>query len=83
MKTFIKKWNDISLILRIAIGLVIGAILGIALPQLSVIAILGSMLIGVLQAIVPILVFVMVIKYVEKAVMRICKNFIGQFAKCY
>ena len=56
MKTFIKKWNDISLILRIAVGLVIGAILGITLPQLSAIAILGSMFVGALKAIAPILV---------------------------
>ena len=75
MKTFIKKWNDISLILRIAVGLVIGAILGIALPQLSVIAILGSMFVGALKAIAPILVFVLVISSVANAGIGIGKKF--------
>ena len=75
MKTFIKKWNDISLILRIAVGLVIGAILGIALPQLSAIAILGSMFVGALKAIAPILVFVLVISSVANAGIGIGKKF--------
>ena len=75
MKTFIKKWNDISLILRIAVGLVIGAILGITLPQLSAIAILGSMFVGALKAIAPILVFVLVISSVANAGIGIGKKF--------
>ena len=75
MKTLIKKWNDISLILRIAVGLVISAILGIALPQLTVIAILGSMFVGALKAIAPVLVFVLVISSVAKAGIGIGKRF--------
>ena len=33
MKNVIKKWNDISLILRIIIGLIIGIILALIVPQ--------------------------------------------------
>ena len=40
MKELFKKWNEISLIKRIVTGLVIGAILGVALPNLTVLTIL-------------------------------------------
>lgn len=56
----IKKWTSMSLVLRIVIGLVIGAILGFALPQLTWLSILGDLFVGALKAIAPILVFVLV-----------------------
>lgn len=56
----LKKWNSLSLILRISIGLVIGAVLGLAFPSLSWISILGTLFVGALKAIAPILVFVLV-----------------------
>ena len=56
----IKRWNSLSLILRICIGLVIGAILGLLVPGASWIAILGTLFVGALKAIAPILVFVLV-----------------------
>ena len=58
--TILKKWNSISLILRILIGLVIGAALGLLLPKLSWIGILGTLFVGALKAIAPVLVFVLV-----------------------
>ena len=56
----IKKWNSLSLIVRICIGLVIGAILGLTLPGLTWIGVLGTLFVGALKAIAPILVFVLV-----------------------
>lgn len=56
----IKKYTSISLVLRIAIGLIIGAILGFAFPQLTWLSILGDLFVGALKAIAPILVFVLV-----------------------
>ena len=56
----LKKWNNLSLVLRICIGLVIGAILGLTLPQLTWISILGDIFVGALKGIAPILVFVLV-----------------------
>ena len=56
----IKKWNSTSLILRIFIGLAIGAILGLAAPGLSWISVLGTLFVGALKAVAPILVFVLV-----------------------
>lgn len=60
MKQLFEKWCRISLILRIAIGLVIGAALGILAPQLVLVSWLGSLFVGALRAVAPILVFVLV-----------------------
>ncbi|MBQ1790256.1 MAG: serine/threonine transporter SstT [Oscillospiraceae bacterium] len=56
----IKKWNSMSLILRILIGLVIGAILGFLAPKATWIGVPGELFVGALKAIAPILVFVLV-----------------------
>lgn len=60
MKHFISIWNRTPLIKRIAFGVVLGLILGLALPQLTLIAILGQMFVGGLKAVAPLLVFVLV-----------------------
>lgn len=60
MKNLIKKWNNISLIKRIICGLIIGLILGLVVPQASVISILGTMFVGALKGIAPLLVFFLV-----------------------
>ena len=56
----IRKWNKISLVKRILMGLVVGAILGVAIPGVSVIAILGDLFVGALKALAPMLVFFIV-----------------------
>ena len=56
----LKKWNSLSLIVRILIGLVVGAILGFTLPGLTWIGVFGELFVGALKAIAPILVFVLV-----------------------
>ena len=56
----IKKWNSMSLILRICVGLAIGAVLGLTLPNLTFISALGTLFVGALKAIAPLLVFVLV-----------------------
>ena len=56
----LKKWNSMSLILRILIGLVIGAILGFVVPKATWIGVPGELFVGALKAIAPILVFVLV-----------------------
>ena len=60
MKKIFEKWCSISLIVRIAIGLVIGAVLGIAIPQFTVVSWFGTIFVGALRAVAPILVFVLV-----------------------
>ena len=56
----LRKWNSLSLIVRILIGLVIGAILGFAAPGLTWLGVPGELFVGALKAIAPILVFVLV-----------------------
>ena len=60
MKNLFKKWNSISLVLRIICGLIIGIILGLVIPKVTVIALLGDLFVGALKAIAPLLVFFLV-----------------------
>ena len=55
------------LILRIAIGLVIGAVLALLIPGASFIAVLGTIFVGALKAIAPVLVFVLIISALSTA----------------
>ena len=61
MNTFIKRYTDVPLILRIVIGMVIGIVLALAVPGISWIGTLGSLFTTALKAIAPILVFFLVI----------------------
>lgn len=60
-KSFFEKWNSVSLPLRIFVGMCIGAALGVICPSQSWITLLGSMFVGALKAVAPILVFVLVV----------------------
>lgn len=61
MKNLVNKWNNISLVKRIIIGLVIGITFALTVPtQLAPIAILGLLFVGALKAVAPILVFFLV-----------------------
>ena len=63
----LKKWTDISLVLRILFGLIIGAILGLLVPQWTGIAILGQVFVSALKAIAPVLVAVLVMSSIARA----------------
>lgn len=67
MKALLQKWNSISLVKRILCGLAIGAVLGLAAPGLSVIPILGTLFVGALKAVAPVLVFLLVIASLARA----------------
>ncbi|MBQ8648155.1 MAG: serine/threonine transporter SstT [Oscillospiraceae bacterium] len=67
MKNLFAKWTGISLVLRIVVGLVIGAILGVAVPGATGISILGSVFVGALKAVAPVLVFVLVLSALANA----------------
>lgn len=60
MKRFINVLNRTSLIKRIIIGVILGFILGMTLPKVSAIGILGDLFVGGLKAVAPLLVFVLV-----------------------
>ena len=63
----LQKWADTSLVLRIFIGLVIGAVLGLTLPGWTWIGILGKVFVSALKAIAPVLVAVLVAASIAKA----------------
>ncbi|GAA0075808.1 serine/threonine transporter SstT [Clostridium sp. CTA-5] len=61
MKKLIEKWNNISLVKRIIFGLILGIIIALTIPDLGApISILGSLFVGALKAIAPLLVFFLV-----------------------
>ncbi|MBE6067480.1 MAG: serine/threonine transporter SstT [Clostridium lundense] len=67
MKDLIKKWNDISLVKRIIIGLAIGIILAVTIPETAKpIVILGSLFVGALKAIAPMLVLFLVMSAISQ-----------------
>lgn len=67
MSNLWQKWMDSSLVVRILIGLIIGAVLGIVAPQATAIGILGDIFVGALKAIAPLLVFFLVISSLSNA----------------
>lgn len=66
-KTILRKYTSVSLMLRIFIGLVIGAALGLTLPNWTGIGILGRIFVSALKGIAPVLVAVLVISSIAKA----------------
>ena len=67
MKKVLNVYLGTSLIARIIMGLLIGAILGIVAPQATAIGILGDVFIGALKAIAPVLVALIVCAAIAKA----------------
>ena len=68
----LRKWNSISLIWRIVMGLVIGAVLGVcsqafAWDQIMIIDLLGTLFVSALKAVAPILVFFLVLSALANA----------------
>lgn len=67
METFLIEFlKDLSLLKRIAIGIILGIICGICLPHWTFINIFGSLFVGALKAIAPILVFVLILASISQ-----------------
>ena len=67
MKELVSKWNKISLVKRILVGLIIGIILALLAPKAaSPVIILGSLFVGALKAVAPILVFFLVMTAISQ-----------------
>ncbi len=61
MKALVELYNKIGLVPLIIIGLIIGATIGATMPSVGMsLAILGTLFVGALKAIAPILVFILV-----------------------
>lgn len=72
MKELLRKWNRLSLVKQIIIGLVVGIVLALVAPQqLSGITILGDIFTRALKGVAPVLVFFLVM-------FAICQHKSGQ-----
>lgn len=66
MKSLLQAWNRISLVKQIIIGLIIGIILALAVPeQVSGITIFGDLFVGALKGVAPVLVFFLVMSAIS------------------
>lgn len=70
IKNLVDKYNSVNLVTRIFIGIVIGVLLAIVIPQLDWISILGDLFVGALKAIAPILVFILVMSSLAQGVKK-------------
>jgi len=67
MQKLMNNWNQLSLVKRIIIGLIIGIILAVTIPeQVAGITIFGALFVGALKAIAPILVFFLVMSAISQ-----------------
>jgi serine/threonine transporter len=66
-QTILKKWVASSLILRIIVGLVVGAVLALVVPGWTWIGVFGELFVGALKAIAPVLVAILVISSIARA----------------
>jgi len=61
MKKLMNSWNKMTLVQRIIVGLIVGIILAVTIPEKAkFVVIFGSLFVGALKAIAPILVFFLV-----------------------
>ncbi len=65
--SIVKKYTAMSLVVRIIIGLVLGTVAGLCLPEWTGISILGHLFVNALKAIAPVLVAILVASSVAKA----------------
>ena len=67
MKNLLKKWNELSIVKRIILGLIVGIILSLTIPEKGgFITIFGSLFVGALKSIAPILVFFLVMSAISR-----------------
>ena len=67
IKKVVQAWNSVSLVKRIVIGLVIGGVLGVAVPNIEVVELLGTLFVSALKGVAPILVFFLFISALANA----------------
>ena len=69
------RYNATSLILRIVIGLAVGAVLALAVPGAGWVEEFGSLFVGALKGIAPVLVFVIVASALAQGTSRLDRRF--------
>ena len=71
----VAAYNKTSLILRILIGIVIGALFGILIPSQLWLGVLGDLFVGALKAVAPVLVFALVATSLAKGGTKLDRRF--------
>jgi serine/threonine transporter len=67
MRNMLKQWNRLSLVQQIIIGLIIGIIFALTIPNAGTpITIFGTLFVGALKAIAPLLVFFLVVSAISQ-----------------
>ncbi len=67
MGNLLSKWNKMSLVKRIIIGLIVGIMLAIMIPEYAQpIGIFGALFVGALKSVAPILVFFLVMSAISQ-----------------
>lgn len=66
MKSLISKWNQISLVKRILLGIVLGSILALTIPdEAKWVSILGTLFVGALKSVAPVMVLLIVMSAIS------------------
>ena len=74
-KIVAEKYNSVSLILRIALGLVVGAALAVLFPGAAWVQEFGNLFVGALKGIAPVLVFVIVASALAQGSSKLDRRF--------
>ena len=75
LKAVVAKYNQTSLILRILIGLAVGSVLALVVPGAGWVGELGSLFVGALKGIAPVLVFVIVASALAQGSSKLDRRF--------
>ncbi len=76
LNALVKKYNSANLVLRIAIAIVVGALLGVFLPSQKWISEFGVLFVGALKAVAPVLVFILIICSLANGKSRLDRRFV-------
>jgi serine/threonine transporter len=67
MKNAFLKWNQVSLVKRILVGIIIGIVLALTIPDAAKwVSVFGSLFVGALKAVAPVLVLFLVMHAISK-----------------
>ncbi|MBQ7567226.1 serine/threonine transporter SstT [bacterium] len=61
-----EKWNQLSLVKQIICGIAVGLVLALLVPQIGFISLFGTLFVGALKAVAPLLVFILVMDSLAK-----------------
>jgi len=66
MRQLLIKWNQMSLVKRILVGMVVGVILALTIPSATGITIFGSLFVSALKSVAPVLVLILVMTAISQ-----------------